>query len=67
MVFNAVYYEGKSKYSFVKRFQVISASKREYIMSQKGIRVQNYYTLNLDQMESLKLFLFIFMLHRKLG
>jgi topoisomerase-4 subunit A len=27
MVFNSIYYEGKSKYSFVKRFQVISSSK----------------------------------------
>ena len=48
-------------------FKLFLLVKREYTMSQKGIRVQNYYTLNLDQMESLKLFLFIFMLHRKLG
>ena len=36
MVFNSVYYEGKSKYSFVKRFQVISASKERMYNVTKG-------------------------------
>ena len=36
MVFNSVYYEGKSKYSIVKRFQVISASKERMYNVTKG-------------------------------
>ena len=38
MVFNSVYYEGKSKYSIVKRFQVISASKERMYNVTKGYK-----------------------------
>ena len=36
MVFNSIYYEGKTGYSFVKRFQVISASKERLYNVTKG-------------------------------